>query len=184
MGYFSYICSTKKDKTMTFNSGFMIDLTMFNSESEIYDYLTNTGICRKLSASNLWDIKNGDLTNGDSVTKIWVDYDTYCVFAYSTERNQKFTVEFVEYLQNMKSLRPNEILVKPDFIAEDDEKSEFDEDNVTIEEGETIQSLFAELGTILSGRMTIDSILDKINSKGMNSLTNEELKFLKENQVK
>jgi len=124
---------------------------MFDSQEEIHDFLVSNHIDKYLTATNLYDAKVGNLTHGTPIHKVWVDSVTYCVTAYRTDSESKFTVEFVDY---MNSLEP-------------------------LEHGQGVEQLTpSENQDQIPTYTSIDDILDKINNYGMESLTESELQIL------
>jgi hypothetical protein len=86
------------------------------------------------------------------MNKVWVDSVTYCVTAYKTDTESKFTVQYVD---DMNSIEP-------------------------LSYGEGVTQLKPQINTNrLPNYNTIDEILDKINNFGMNSLTEKELSILR-----
>jgi hypothetical protein len=85
------------------------------------------------------------------MTKIWLNRKNLNWFAYQDSEGQKFAVEYLSFLTNMESIQPGDI-----SPMDKDENEIFDE--VT--------------------DFNIDSILDKINASGFNSLTEKEVEFL------
>jgi hypothetical protein len=132
---------------------FLIDLSKFSSQEEIASFLSDANISENnLSSENLWQTKIGNFTQGEEVISIWVDGTTFFAFAYATRTKQNFVTQFVEYLQNMSPLYPGEKYQAPDSF---------------------------DLN--LNSNLTIDDVLDKINSSGINSLNENELFILKNN---
>lgn len=127
---------------------FLINLIDFNSQDEIFDYLKSVNLSDNLSSEDLWKIKSGDFTYGKQVLKIWYDSVTFFAIAYQTETSQKFNTQFISFLENMEPLSIDDA-----FIPQISTVSNFQD-------------------------LTVDSILDKINSNGMDSITKEELDFL------
>lgn len=127
---------------------FLINLSDFNTQDEIFDYLKVVKLSDNLSSEDLFKIKRGAFTQGKEVVKIWFDKTTFYAIAYQTEKEQKFNTSFISFLENM------------DALSSDD-------------------TFFPETSTVSNFQdMTVDSILDKINSNGMGSITKEELDFL------
>jgi hypothetical protein len=104
-----------------------------------------------LDESNLWDAKIGNFTHGQEINKIWIDSVTYCVFAYRTDTEAKFTVQFVDYFNSLDPLN---------F-------------------GQGVTQLVPEINQDRISLTSLDDILDKINKYGINSLTSEELEILR-----
>lgn len=133
----------------------MLDLTIFNNANEIKDFLISCNLFDKIDYENMWQCRKGEFTSGRSICKIWFDAKTFGVIAYSVYDSQDFTTEFVDYLQNLK---PLEYGKKIETYTETEDENESNE----IEDKE----------------LSVDSILDKIRIKGINSLTQEEKNFL------
>jgi len=127
---------------------FLVNLVDFNTQDEIFDYLKSVKLSDNLSSEDLWKIKSGDFTYGNQVVKIWYDKTTFYAIAYQTEKEQKFNTHFISFLENMEPLS-----IDDTFIPQSSTVSNFQD-------------------------LTVDSILDKINSNGMSSITKEELDFL------
>ena len=133
---------------------FMIDLTQFSSVKEIEKFLIDMKLDfnpKELNSSNLWQCICGEFTTGP-MTKIWLNRKNLNWFAYQDNEGQKFAVEYLDFLKNMVSLSPGDM-------------SPMDKDD---------DEIFSEEVTEFS----IDSILDKINRSGFNSLTEKEVEFL------
>ena len=133
---------------------FMIDLTQFSSVKEIEKFLIDMKLDfnpKELNSSNLWQCICGEFTTGP-MTKIWLNRKNLNWFAYQDNEGQKFAVEYLDFLKNMVSLSSGDM-------------SPMDKDD---------NEIFSEEVTEFS----IDSILDKINRSGFNSLTEKEVEFL------
>ncbi len=130
---------------------FCIDLSQFDSPDQILDFLKSNKIEFYINENNLWDAKIGNFTHGQGMNKIWIDSVTYCVFAYTTDTEAKFTVQFVEYFNSLEPL---------DY-------------------GQGVTQLVPEINVYRKSLNSLDEILDKINTYGINSLTSEELEILK-----
>ena len=133
---------------------FMIDLTQFSSVKEIEKFLIDMKLDfnpKELNSSNLWQCICGEFTVGP-MTKIWLNRKNLNWFAYQDSEGQKFAVEYLDFLGNMQSLFPG------DISPMDKNDDEFFLDEVV--------------------DFNIDSILDKINISGFNSLTEKEVDFL------
>lgn len=128
---------------------FCIDLTQFETESDILEFLKSNGIEKFMDSNILYKAKNGEFTNGVGMHKIWVDQVTFSVFAYRTEFDSKFTVQYVDYMNGLEPLQWNQGLSKKYPVV--NKEDEF----------------------------TIDDVLDKINNLGIDSLTEYELKILR-----
>lgn len=128
----------------------LIDLTLFNKGREVKQFLESCNLESKISYGELWAMKNGCFLSTDRIYKVWFDATTFQVIGYSTQREQNFSKNFIDFLIGMKP----------------------------IEAGQTFQQLVPEETKI---ELTVDNILDKIRIKGINSLTNEEKKFLDSN---
>lgn len=134
----------------TFNC-FCIDLTIFDTPEDILEFLKSNKIDMYMDYNNLYQAKTGFFTHGVGINKVWVDSVTYCVTAYKTDTESKFTVQYVYY---MNSIEP-------------------------LSYGEGLAQLKPPINTnILPNYDTIDKILDKINNFGMDSLTENELSIL------
>ena len=134
----------------TFNC-FCIDLTIFDTPEDILEFLKSNKIDMHIDYNNLYQAKTGFFTHGVGMNKVWVDSVTYCVTAYKTDTESKFTVQYVDY---MNSIEP-------------------------LSYGEGLTQLKPPINTnSLPNYNTIDEILDKINKFGMNSLTENELSIL------
>ena len=134
----------------TFNC-FCIDLTIFDTPEDILEFLKSNKIDMHIDYNNLYQAKTGFFTHGVGMNKVWVDSVTYCVTAYKTDTESKFTVQYVDY---MNSIEP-------------------------LSYGEGLTQLKPQINTnSLPNYNTIDEILDKINKFGMNSLTENELSIL------
>lgn len=133
----------------------LLDLTIFNSENEIKEFLISCDLIDKIDYENMWLCKQGEFTSGREIYKIWFDAKTFGVIGYSVNDSQDFTTEFITYLQNLKPLEyGSKIETEPEY--EDDTEAE------------------SEVKT----ELTVDSILDKIRINGITSLTPEEKNFL------
>ena len=133
---------------------FMIDLTQFSSEKEISKFLIDMKLDfnpKELNATNLWQSIKGEFTTGP-MTKIWLNRKNLNWFAYQDNEGQKFAVEYLSFLSSMQSIQPGDL-------------SPMDKDN---------DEIFSDEVTDFN----IDSILDKINASGFNSLTKKEVEFL------
>ena len=131
---------------------FMIDLTQFSSVKEIEKFLIDMKLDfnpKELNSANLWQCICGEFTSGP-MTKIWLNRKNLNWFAYQDNEGQKFAVEYLDFLKNMVSLSPGDM--SP--MDKDDDEIFSDEE------------------------FSIDSILDKINMSGFNSLTEKEVEFL------
>jgi len=140
---------------MTYNPHdcFMIDLTQFSSEGQLAKFIIDMKLDfnpDEFNAPNLWLGKLGHFSVGP-MTKIWFNRKNLVWFAYQDNEGQKFSVEYLSFLTNMESIQPGDI-----SPMDKDENEIFDE--VT--------------------DFNIDSILDKINASGFNSLTEKEVEFL------
>lgn len=134
----------------TFNC-FCIDLTIFDTPEDILEFLKSNKIDMHMDYNNLYQAKTGFFTHGVGMNKVWVDSVTYCVTAYKTDTESKFTVQYVDY---MNSIEP-------------------------LSYGEGLTQLKPSINTnSLANFNTIDEILDKINNFGMDSLTENELSIL------
>lgn len=131
---------------------FCIDLTIFDSEDEILEFLKSNKIDIHLDAKNLYEAKTGVFTHGTVINKVWVDSVTYCVTAYKTDDESKFTVQFVDYMNSIEPLGFGEGVTQLTPPTSSENKKQC---------------------------ITIDEILDKINNFGFDSLTDEELDILK-----
>jgi hypothetical protein len=131
---------------------FCIDLTQFDSEEQILEFLKSNNIAQYIDANNLYEAKIGVFTHGVTINKVWVDSVTYCVTAYKTDDESKFTVQFVDYMNSIEPLGFGEGVTQltPPTSSSNNRKN-----------------------------ITIDEILDKINNFGFDSLTDEELDILK-----
>ena len=132
---------------------FMIDLTQFYSEEEIAKFLIDMKLDfnpKELNSANLWQCICGEFTVGP-MTKIWLNRKNLNWFAYQDNEGQKFAIEYLDFLGNMQSLSAGDI-------------SPMDKDDVIF--------------LIEDNEFSIDSILDKINISGFNSLTEKEVEFL------
>lgn len=129
---------------------FCIDLTMFSTEQEIYDFLSSNDIENKLSAKNLFEAKTGVFTHGTHINKVWIDSVTFCVTAYKTDSESKFAVQYIDYMNEINPLKYGEKLSQ-------------------LSSPELSSTSFT----------SIDDILDKISTHGLDSLTIEELEILK-----
>ena len=135
----------------TFNC-FCIDLTIFDTPEDILEFLKSNKIDIYIDYNNLYQAKTGFFTHGVGMNKVWVDSVTYCVTAYKTDTESKFTVQYVDY---MNSIEP-------------------------LSYGEGVIQLKPQINTnSLANYNTIDEILDKINNFGMDSLTQNELNILR-----
>ena len=131
----------------------MIDLTQFYSEEEIAKFLIDMKLDfnpKELNSANLWQCICGEFTVGP-MTKIWLNRKNLNWFAYQDNEGQKFAIEYLDFLGNMQSLSAGDI-------------SPMDKDDVIF--------------LIEDNEFSIDSILDKINISGFNSLTEKEVEFL------
>jgi len=131
---------------------FCIDLTQFDSEEQILEFLKSNNIAQYIDSNNLYEAKIGVFTHGVEINKVWVDSITYCVTAYKTNDESKFTVQFVDYMNSIEPLGFGEGVTQltPSSTSSNNRKN-----------------------------ITIDEILDKINNFGFDSLTDEELDILK-----
>lgn len=135
----------------TFNC-FCIDLTIFDTPEDILEFLKSNKIDIHMDYNNLYQAKTGVFTHGVGMNKVWVDSVTYCVTAYKTDTESKFTVQFVDYMNSIEPLGY----------------------------GEGVTQLKPQINTnSLPNYNTIDEILDKINNFGMDSLTENELSILR-----
>jgi hypothetical protein len=133
---------------------FMIDLTQFSSEKELSKFIIDMKLDfnpKGFNAYNLWQAICGEFTVGP-MTKIWLNRKNLNWFAYQDNEGQKFAVEYLDFLGNMQSLSPGDI-------------SPMDKDD-------------NEIFSVKYNEFNIDSILDKINISGLNSLTENEVEFL------
>jgi hypothetical protein len=137
----------KKITTMIpFFNIIMIDLTIFNNEDEIKDFLSSCGLLDKIDYKNMWQCIKGEFTSGSPIVRIWFDAKTFGVVAYSLWNSQDFTTEFVDFLKNMSPIQYGQKIETEEQISEVE--------------------------------LNVDSILDKIRTKGLESLTIEEKNFL------
>ena len=135
----------------TFNC-FCIDLTIFDTPKDILEFLKSNKIDMYMDYNNLYQAKTGVFTHGVGMNKVWVDSVTYCVTAYKTDTESKFTVQFVDYMNSIE----------------------------TLGYGEGVTQLKPQINNNrLPNYNTIDEILDKINNFGMDSLTENELSILR-----
>jgi hypothetical protein len=134
----------------TFNC-FCIDLTQFDTQEEILDFLKSNKIDMHLDYKNLYGAKTGVFTQGTQINKVWVDSVTYCVTAYKTDSESKFTTQYVDYMNSIEPLNYGQGVKQ-------------------------LKTPFIKTNTEL---ITIDEILDKINIYGIDSLTDSELNILK-----
>jgi len=135
----------------TFNC-FCIDLTIFDTPEDILEFLKSNKIDIHIDYNNLYQAKTGFFTHGVGMNKVWIDSVTYCVTAYKTDTESKFTVQYVDYMNSIEPLSYGEGVTQL--------KSPFNTNN-------------------LPNYNTIDEILDKINNFGMDSLNEKELSILR-----
>lgn len=102
-----------------------------------------------IKPEDLWSAKTGGAF-GEPILRIWIDSETFWAFAYSTANTSGFFNGYADYLFNMQPLQFGE----------------------KIERKSRNNDFFDEV-------FTIDEILDKINTKGINSLSTKELEILK-----
>ncbi len=131
---------------------FCIDLSSLDTKEDIKKFLESNQIDSYLDYNNLYEAKTGVFTQGTTINKVWVDSVTYCVTAYKTDTESKFTEQYVEYMNTIEPLNYGEGVKQIMPSKNEDNKS---------------------------GLSTIDDILDKINSFGISSLTENELRILK-----
>jgi hypothetical protein len=129
----------------------------FNSKDEFIQFiidanipLENSGDTFDFMIDNLWDAKMGRFTR-TGMKKLWLEKDKFNVIAYQDEEGQKFTDEFISFLEKIEPLRTGGIPL-------------FEKKTKPQEEKKPLSKL--------------DEILDKINISGIDSLTNEEKVFL------
>lgn len=99
-----------------------------------------------------WDVKIGKW-NGTKVWRIWIDSTTFNMVAFESRQEQNFASQFLEHLLNMEPIRP----------------------------GDLSPVLTQKTTQVKNESMSIDSLLDKISLKGINSLSKEEKDFLDNN---
>ena len=133
----------------TFNC-FCIDLTMFSTEQEIQEFLISNDLGNVLESKNLFDAKNGALTHGTPIHKVWIDSQTFCVTAYSTGSESKFVVQYIDFMNSLTPLQYGQKVSQMEYDPASD-------------------TTFC----------SVDDILDKINKFGYDSLTEAELNILK-----
>lgn len=122
---------------------------MFDDKEQILDFLKSNNIEKYIDYNNLYDAKIGVFTHGTTINKVWVDSVTYCVTAYKTDAESKFTEQYASY---MNSLEP-------------------------LGFGDGVKQLSFPTPPIPICS-TIDDILDKINLHGIESLTEQEKNIL------
>ena len=131
---------------------FMIDLSQFSSEDQLAKFIIDMKLDFNLdefNAPNLWLARLGHFSVGP-MTKIWFNRKNLVWFAYQDNEGQKFSNEYTIFLSSMQPLTFGDL-----SPMDKDENEIFDE--VT--------------------DFNIDSILDKINASGFNSLTEKEVEF-------
>lgn len=102
-----------------------------------------------LNAEQWYDLYLGKWLPGKVINKVWIDTKTLGIVAYETTTHQMIHDVFANFLNEMTPVDRNY-------------------------QHQVISPTFSESVTPL----TLDSILDKISSKGMKSLTELEIKFL------
>lgn len=132
---------------------FMIDLRQFSSEDQLSKFIIDMKLDfnpGEFNAPNLWLGKLGHFSVGP-ITKIWFNRKNLVWFAYQDNEGQKFSNEYTIFLSSMQPLTFGDL-------------SPMDKDE---------NEIFDEVSDF-----SIDSILDKINRSGFNSLTEKEVEFL------
>ncbi len=132
-----------------FYNCFCIDLTQFSNFDELKLFLESNEISC-INPKDLWDAKTGDAL-GEPVLRVWIDSETFWAFAYATANGSGFFDGYADYLMNMDPLQFGQKIERKSR----ENSNEFDDDC-----------------------LTIDEILDKISSKGMNSLSKKEIEIL------
>jgi hypothetical protein len=103
------------------NSNFnciLIDLTRFKSRSEIKEFLISCNLQEKISERRLWGYKKGVFTKSEPVYKVWFDAKTFAEIGYSTVNEQNFTLEFINFLQEMTPIEEGEKFEFQDEVEE------------------------------------------------------------------
>jgi hypothetical protein len=132
---------------------FMIDLSQFSSEDQLAKFIIDMKLDFNLdefNAPNLWLARLGHFSVGP-MTKIWFNRKNLVWFAYQDNEGQKFSNEYTIFLSSMQPLTFGDL-----SPMDKDENEIFDE----------------------VSEFSVDSILDKINKSGFNSLTEKEVEFL------
>jgi hypothetical protein len=131
----------------------MIDLSQFSSEDQLAKFIIDMKLDFNLdefNAPNLWLARLGHFSVGP-MTKIWFNRKNLVWFAYQDNEGQKFSNEYTIFLSSMQPLTFGDL-----SPMDKDENEIFDE----------------------VSEFSVDSILDKINKSGFNSLTEKEVEFL------
>ena len=132
---------------------FMIDLSQFSSEDQLAKFIIDMKLDfnpDEFNAPNLWLGRLGHFSVGP-MTKIWFNRKNLVWFAYQDNEGQKFSNEYTIFLSSMQPLTFGDL-----SPMDKDENEIFDE----------------------VSEFSVDSILDKINKSGFNSLTEKEVEFL------
>ena len=86
----------------------LIDLTRFECRSAIKEFLVSCNLQEKISYKRLWGYKKGVFTKSKPVYKVWFDGSTFSEIGYSTLNEQNFTLEFINFLQEMSPIEEGE----------------------------------------------------------------------------
>jgi len=132
---------------------YLINLDEFSSKEELNNFVLDMNFPYDDTTDCLWDIKTGVCTGYRKVSKVWLSKDVFRVIAYQDTQGQKFTLEFLDFLEKMEPIKSGGIPIFEKKIA-----------SVKSKESQPIP--------------TLDEILDKINVSGIDSLTDEEKEFL------
>lgn len=155
------------------NAIIMIDLTQFKETDEkksvqqISKFLKSLNINTNIKwlAEDLHNAKSGIMVYGKPFTyrkkwsKVWLFKDTLNIFAFENETGKNFTQDFVEFMDSHKPLTPGDT---PVFFSTD-AYIPYDEHR----------------NPVITECKSIDDVLDKINSQGIDSLSDDELNMLK-----
>lgn len=138
---------------------FAINMDDFNSKDEFIQFIISMNIpLQKVGFDEaidcLWDAKMGRFT-GTKISKLWLEKDKFNVIAYQDTQGQKFTDEFISFLEKIEPLRTGGI---PIFEKE--------EQSLQVKNAQPIST------------SKLDEILDKINISGIDSLSEDEREFL------
>lgn len=129
-------------------SFFIIDLESLPTLEDIAKFLESNNLKEKLSPELLWSAKKGELSNGIPMQRVYFDSHTYWAVAYQIQNRIEFIQQFLSKLSRVKPLKFGD--------------KRMNKDKVVVKE--------------IS--LNLDTILDKINSSRIESLTLEEKNFL------
>jgi hypothetical protein len=141
---------------------FLIDFRNFRDFNEFKNFVIKNRMSWD-SVDSWWKVHTGEWC-GYRIDKIWIDPITNALIGYELGGERRFSDDFLNYIQTIKPIDLKSEPIRDQISKYQRENPGLSKDNQNSNQ--------------VVGEMTIDSILDKINLSGINSLTKIEKEFL------